>query len=90
MYVKLMNRQTLRDSEREHNSDGHKLDHRAKRIMVVDAFLLIKTFRNQVSFVSFKRTISLSFNVVDPLASNAPVNPLEKELGSRFYFDKAH
>lgn len=54
----------------KYDADGSGSDHRAECIKVVNAFILVIAFGNQASFVTFDRSIGMTFDAKDPFTAD--------------------
>lgn len=57
-------------SQREHQSNGDRLDHMSKCLSIVHLKSLIEPFDDQPHFKSLHRAIKVLFNLKYPLAAN--------------------
>ncbi|KAM0009711.1 hypothetical protein Hdeb2414_s0086g00784421 [Helianthus debilis subsp. tardiflorus] len=68
--VNLPNRPPTRESNRKNNPNSGRFDHWTKCLSIVNTLSLVKTLCYKPCLVATHRTIRISFNPVDPLATN--------------------
>ena len=78
---------TLRNSMAEYQSNGGGLDCRTKSVCKINVVLLVVSFGNEPSFVTFQGTVSFSFDLINPVATNKNHEwpPRNKRRGSIFH-----
>lgn len=70
IHIQLAERPTKRDRQRNNNANRSRLDHKIEGLIKIYTRLLKELFGNKTSFVSFNRTIRISFKLKHPLATN--------------------
>ena len=69
LHIYLIKRPTANDSHSNKTSNRCKAGYRSKSFLIVNAIFLSKAFGNEASLVSFNRSISLGFDLVNsPIA----------------------
>ena len=66
LHIHLIKRPMTNSSHSNETFDRCKVSNRSKSFLIVNAIFLSKVFCNEVSLVSFKRSISLGLNLVNP------------------------
>ena len=54
----------------EYQSNGSGLDYGTKSVCKINALLLVVSFGNKPSFVTFQGTVRFSFDLINPTATN--------------------
>ena len=65
-YIKLANAPLTVEGNAKHSTDGDRIYHRTESLVKANAWLLVKTFNNKVSFIPCNRAIGILFNEKHP------------------------
>jgi hypothetical protein len=77
---------TIRHGQCEENPNGGMLDHRAKRIIVINTFTLFEALGDQTGLVAINRAIGVVFQFV-PICCQLHSDQSEAEQGARCHSD---
>jgi hypothetical protein len=70
LHIKLRDGPLLNRSHAKNSANSCHMSNRSKSLIIISTLLLLKPTSNKMSLIALKRTIRVSLNLIDPLASD--------------------